>query len=77
MSSVTDKAHPRASGIRFVGAATKVGEEVVRGGVARAEACRPDDAVDFVRVRVPSRVAGERGRAVLLDQLLAVLHRRL
>ena len=77
VSSVTDKTHPRASGIRLVGAAAKVGEEVVRGGVAGAEARRPDDAVDFVRVRVPSLVAGERGRTELLDQLLAVLHGRL
>ena len=75
VSGVTDKTYPGASGTRFVGAATKVGEEVIRGGVAGAEARRPDDAVDFVRVRVPSLVAGERGRAVLLDQLLAVLHR--
>ena len=77
MSSVTDKAHPRASGTRLVGVAAKVGEEVVRGGVARAEARRPDDAVDFGRVRVPSLVAGERGRTVLLDKFLAVLHRGL
>ena len=75
VSRITDKAHPRASSIRIVGATTKVGEEVVRGTVARTEARRPDDVVDFVRVRVPSLVVGERARTVLLDQLLAVLHR--
>ena len=77
VSSVTDKTHPRASGTQLVGAAAKVGEEVLGSGGAGAEARRPDDAVDFVRIRVPSWIAGERGRAVLLDKPLDVLHRRL
>ena len=38
VSSVTDKAHHRASGARLISAAAKVGEEVACGGVARAEA---------------------------------------
>ena len=52
-----------------------MGEEVICGGVARAEARRPDVDVDFVRTRaqVLAHVAGERGRSVLGITLLTPL----
>ena len=56
VSGVAEEAHPRACRTRLVGAGAAakvpVGEEMIGGGVARAEVRRPDNVDDFVRTRV-------------------------
>ena len=70
VSGVADETHAGAGGSCFVVTA-KVFEEGLRGGVTRAEARRPQYGIKPGSVWV---LAAELVRAVLLDQLLAVLH---
>ena len=78
MGGIADEAHPCACLSRIaIATAAKVREEGLRGAITGAESRRPDDIVDLYRVWVLALFAGQRARTVLLDQFLAVLHRRL
>ena len=75
VSGIANETHAgtgRCTGFRAL--VFEVGEEGFRGGVARAEARRPQYVVDADSLRVLALVRGEWVRAVLLDQLLAVLY---
>jgi len=76
MGGVADEAHPCAGSSRFAVASAEVREEGLRRAITGAESRRPDDIVDLYRVWVLALFAGQRAWTVLLDQFLAVLHRR-